>query len=194
MPVHVYIERIEGLDILVSRLNEHPLMARRVLHNFLKQLASRIKGNAQKNLTPHSRTRTTLQGVIMRVNPDALTALIGTNQLVGLYLEKGTKPHTIAARNARALMLPVTSPTAGGSPFTRTHGPAGAWRLTGTPRAARGRSGGAQLAFFKSVHHPGQRATPWLMPAYRSAKPFQNELLKIAGQQIVDFLAHGRPI
>jgi hypothetical protein len=191
VPAVVYVDRIEGADALMTRLAGHRAEAHKVMVNFLRALSVYIKGQAQKNLndSKHVKTRQTLQSIDSSVDSATLSARIGVNNIVGLFLEKGTQPHPIAVRNAMALMLPVASfagsfSLAGASPFVRE---ASRYRATGSLRAGRS----AQAAFRSSVHHPGQKSTPFLYPAYQSSTPFREALLMKAGLDITEFLAHG---
>jgi len=61
----------------------------------------------------------------------------------GVYLEFGTRPHTITPKAAQALRFAAS--------------PGGA-RLTGSPRA------GAPVVFAKVVHHPGTKPYPFMLP------------------------------
>lgn len=183
------------MDALLARLQGHKAVANRILINILRASSLAIKAKAQKNLVPHSKTRTTLQSLDAMVDQIRLMATIGTHNIAGLFLEKGTKDHPIVAKNARALMLPVSSHAlagvgsgGGASPFQRSYGRSGKYRATGSLKSGRGASG-AQVAFFQSVHHPGNRPMPFLYPAYTSSLPFINAQLVLAGEEITKYLA-----
>lgn len=180
MPVVVYVDQIQGLDPLLARLSGHKAVANRILINILRDLSMYIKAGAMKNLagSKHVKTRATLQSIDAVLDQTRMMATIGVRNIVGLFLEKGTKPHAIVARNAAMLVLPVSS---SGS-FTRS---AGQYRATGSLRA----KSTAQVAFFKSVHHPGNKPMPFLHPAYLSSAPFREALLKLAGAEITKYLA-----
>lgn len=190
MPAAVYIDRIEGVDALTARLVNHPREAHTVLVNILRRLSLYIKADSMRRLTQekHVRTRGTLQSIQQMVDTVQLMARVSTNNIVGLFIEKGTKEHPIAARNANALMLPIASfagsfSLAQSSPFVRE---SRYYRQTGSLRA---KASGAQLAFFRSVSHPGQKPSPFMYPAFTSSTPFREALLLEAGQQITRFLA-----
>lgn len=189
MPVVVYADKIVGLDPLLERLAGHKAVANRILIGILRTTSLFIKKDAQKNLVPHSHTRATLQSLDAIVNDVLMMATIGTHNIAGLFLEKGTKAHPIEARNAQVLMLPV-SPTAGsgGTPFGRDYGKTGHYRQTGSVKAGRG-GAGAQVTFRRSVHHPGNKPTPFLFPAYQSSLPFTHAQLILAGEEITKYLA-----
>lgn len=197
MPAAVYVDRIQGADELMARLSGHKVEANRVLVNILRNLSTFIKGDAMRNLNAggHIKTRQTLQSIQAAVDQVQMIARIGTNNITGLFLEKGTIEHPISAKTAPALMLPIASHAgsfslSAGSPFSReSHlGRGSHYRLTGSLKAGKG-AVGAQVAFFKSVHHPGQKATPFLYPAYLSSTPIREALLLAAGQEITAFLA-----
>lgn len=65
-----------------------------------------------------------------------------------VYLERGTKPHIIRARRARALRFATSS---------------SGQRLSGSPRR------GAGIAFARSVRHLGTQAQPFMVPAAKKA-------------------------
>lgn len=180
MPVVIYADNIQGLDPLLARLGGHKAVANRILINILRDLSMYIKSGAMHNLVAgkHTKTRLTLQSIDAVVDQVKLMATIGVHNVVGLFLEKGTKAHPIIARNAAVLMLPIS---AGGS-FSRS---AGQWRATGSLRAR----SSAQVAFFRSVHHPGNKPMPFLHPAYLSSAPFREAQLKLAGEEITKYLA-----
>lgn len=73
----------------------------------------------------------------------------------GAFLEHGTKPHIIRARNGKALRWPArgTATTLGGRART----------------AAVRRLGNAAFAFATFVRHPGTKAQPFLLPAAHKA-------------------------
>jgi hypothetical protein len=61
----------------------------------------------------------------------------------GVYLEYGTRPHTITPRAAKALRFAASG---------------GGARLSGAPRV------GAAVVFAKVVHHPGTKPYPFALP------------------------------
>lgn len=87
-----------------------------------------------------------------RVTEDSATVEVGG---AGAFLERGTKPHIIRARNGKALRWPAkgTAVTLGGRART------GAVRKLGN----------AAFAFARFVRHPGTKAQPFLIPAARKA-------------------------
>ena len=189
MTATVYVDSISGLDPLLTRLAGHKLVANRIMINILRDLSMFIKVAAMKELVQHKnvRTRLTLQSITVVVDQARMIATIGTHNIIGLFLEKGTSPHPIVARNAPVLMLPVSTKGTF-SPFRRDMGRGGHYRATGSVRA--GAAGaGAQVAFFKSVHHPGNKPMPFLYPAFQSSTPFREALLKLAGEEITKYLA-----
>ncbi len=84
------------------------------------------------------------------VTEDSATVTVGG---AGAFLERGTKPHIIRARNGKALRWPARG--------TKT-------TLSGRATAAAARKPGA-FAFARSVHHPGTKAYPFLVPAAKRA-------------------------
>lgn len=78
----------------------------------------------------------------------ATTALTVATANYAAYVERGTRPHEITPRAAKALRWAAS--------------PAGA-RLTGTPRK------GAAVVFAKRVHHPGTKAYPFMIPGAKLA-------------------------
>ena len=171
--VYAFAKNLEGLAFRDA-----------VLNRVLKRMGREIMGRARKNI--RKKTGHTGQGISVD-ELEALKVAVVSHNVVGLFLEFGTKAHEIAAKNAQALMLQIaphagTAAGAGKSIFGRTYGRSGTSRLTGSPRSG-------QVAFFKSVHHPGARAYPFLMPAYRESLPVLREVLLVAGDQIVRKMA-----
>ena len=145
----------------------------RVLGRVLDTFSAEVARKAIKNVK--QRTRATAQSI--RVDrPGILTRAIAVHNIVGLFLERGTREHQITARG-RALMLPIRAPSGGGSPFVRTFGPRGTGRLSGATRSG-------QVGFFKSVHHPGNKPYPFLVPAYHESLPTLELILLKAGAEI----------
>lgn len=127
------------------------------------QLRARIEGlkHGRKDLTRQWALRTTLlakqkhrpnkkTGVTSAsIAPRAVTTTGAEVKAGGaaVYLERGTRPHVIRPRNAKALAF----------------APRGTGRLSGRPRT------GGPVIFAKRVNHPGSRAYPFLGPAAREA-------------------------
>ena len=87
----------------------------------------------------------------------SVTADVATVEAGGAaaFLERGTKPHIIRPKNAKALRWPAK-----GTPVT----------LGGRVRSgAARRLGSSAYAFAKFVHHPGTKAQPFLLPAAEKA-------------------------
>jgi hypothetical protein len=165
---------LEGLSYQVAVME-------RILNTFSMVMAR----NAKKKVK--QRTKKTAQSIAVST-PSPLTRAITVHDIAGMMLEFGTAPHIIMARRASALMLPITpgmshtKAMAGASPFSRTFGPTGTGRLSGVTR-------GGQVAFFKSVHHSGSRAYPFMMPAFQEAMGELAGMLALASQQILGRMA-----
>lgn len=104
----------------------------------------RKTGNLGRSIVPGSITKTSAE-VIARAGYSA-------------YVEKGTVPHEIRPRTKQALAF-----IPGGS---RVYGPGGNTRLSGRPTV----SGRGERIVVRSVHHPGTKAKPFLIPAARKAR------------------------
>lgn len=116
----------------------------------LRIIATQGVGEAKRLYVAQSRKTGNL-GRTIRVgtvtDKSALVVAGGTAEVgYALYVERGTRPHDIVARNAKVL----------------------AW---GGPRtlAGRLRKGGRATNFAKRVRHPGSRAKPYLVPGVRIA-------------------------
>jgi hypothetical protein len=102
------------------------------------------------------------------IRPGTVTARYATIKAGGAsrYLERGTKPHKIRARNAGALFFPSQQA------LTARSGSRAKLRLTkrGAVTARTQRThGNAAYVMVKEVNHPGQAATPFLVPAAEDA-------------------------
>ncbi len=180
-----YSITVSGLAELEAALNNTPYR-HRVIKNVLTTIAAATAANAAKRV--RKKTKATAQSINFQVFNEPLMAVIGVHNPAGLFLEKGARAHIIAARNAQALMLPIRGSMSRAqegsrSPFGRTYGKKGSSRLTGSVRSG-------QVAFFKSVHHPGNKPYPFLIPAYRDVSiTLLDAILLKAGAQIVAAMA-----
>lgn len=82
------------------------------------------------------------------------------------YVEEDTQPHDITA-HGKALMIPV-----GGAGF-------GGGRLSGSARA------GQQVAFFRTVRHPGTKGKHMAKEGLAAARPAIVEAFNLAAQRAV---------
>jgi len=108
-------------------------------------------------------------------------ARVFTNVKYAAMVELGTRPHEIAAVNAKALMIPVLGArkaVASGSPF-------GGARLSGAPRA------GQQVAFFRRVHHPGTRGIHFMRDALAASIPAIEAAFRKAAEIALALIARG---
>jgi len=112
---------------------------------------------------------------------DDLTGRVYTDVQYASDLEHGTKAHEIVA-HGQALMLPI-SPMAGAVGFSGSI--FGGARLSGAPRA------GQQVAFFKSVHHPGTKAYPFMKPALEENLSKVEGIFQVAETAALDAVAKG---
>lgn len=105
---------------------------------------------AKANLRQHRKTGLTSGSGKLEFTDSSMKVSFGRG---AVYLEKGTRPHRIEARRAKALRF------VGG--FGRATGQA---RLSGTARRS-----ATDIVFAKGVNHPGTDASPFLEPAARDA-------------------------
>lgn len=101
----------------------------------------------------------TLQRSIKVENPTNDSVTIEVGAAYGIVVERGSKPHIIRPRNAKALRF-----------ATGAGRDAGITRLTGSIRRMsqskhRAAVGGGLIAFARFVRHPGTQAQPFLVPA-----------------------------
>lgn len=99
------------------------------------------------------KTATTARSIrLAQVTETSATVTVGG---AGAFLERGTRPHIIRPRNAKALRFPAK-----GVPTT----------LAGRVRSGSARKlGNAAYVFARFVRHPGTKAQPFLIPAARKA-------------------------
>jgi hypothetical protein len=80
---------------------------RRVLPDLAKRLGAKVEGNMDERLQSHVHLKVTKQLIENPTSISAKVALVWTGdakkKLVPLWLEEGTKPHLIEARNAPVL-------------------------------------------------------------------------------------------
>lgn len=155
------------------------------MNRLLTVFAHLVERNAKKKV--QKRTKKTA-GSISVSTPSEMTRAITVHDRAGIMLEFGTGPHLIVAKNALALMLPITpgmsgkKAAAGVSPFGKSFGPQGTARLSGVVR-------GGQIAFFKSVHHTGTKAYPFMLPGFYEAMAELPALMTVASRQILTSMA-----
>lgn len=129
--------------------------------------------NKAKELVPR---RTGNLGRTIRlgtVTDHSVTIVAGGDQNVGYagVVEFGSKPHVINARRKKALMFSL-NPTFGRTGNTRLSGSVRTPFRTKAGRAA------ANVIFRKSVHHPGTRPHPYLVPAV-------NYAIEVSGSELI---------
>jgi len=95
----------------------------------------------EQKLLVHRKTGNT--GRSIHVASATATKVVTEAGGAAVYLEKGTRPHTITPKAAKALRFAAS--------------PAGA-RLSGAPRK------GAAVVFARVVHHPGTKPYPFMVP------------------------------
>jgi hypothetical protein len=114
---------------------------------------------AKQNISPHNKTKATSRSIVPghRGKLDAEVRAAGA----AVFLEEGTRPHEIKPRNAKVL----------------------AWPASGTKRTLSGRAARSgpmfnrktktfrkgAFIYARSVHHPGTKPSPFLMPAAEEA-------------------------
>jgi hypothetical protein len=113
---------------------------------FMRRLANRGAFHAKRNSRKFRKTGHT--GRTIKRGRVTATSSEFHAEGAAVYLEHGTKAHTIRARRARALRFAATS---------------SGRRLTGSPRR------GAPVVFARSVRHPGTQAQPFMRPAAQKA-------------------------
>jgi hypothetical protein len=168
----------EGFSELMAVI-ENAAARDRVMNRLLNAYAGELERLEKHNI--QRRTAHTAASIAV-TTPMPMSRLIAAHNIVGLFLEKGTKAHVITARRANALMLPVRAPSSGGSPFVRTFGPRGSGRLSGATRSG-------QVTFFRSVQHPGAKPYPWVAPSFKMSLPVLELLVLKAGAEIGAYLA-----
>ena len=121
-----------------------------------------------KILVPH-RTRNLSRTIRPgRVTADYAEIVAGGQRDVGYaaFVERGTRPHIIRPRTKKALAFASQGIT------TERFGPKAKLKFTLAGRLSAGsvrRFGNAAFVVVKSVHHPGTRAQPYLVPGFQKA-------------------------
>jgi len=132
-----------------------------------------IEADAKARLAPHRRTghlQASIQSHVSGLGP-TLMGTVGTDVIYGPAVEEGARAHDIAPIKASALMVPV-APMGG----------FGGGRLSGAARAG-------QVAFFASVHHPGNSAHPYLVPALEDNRAPIQAIFTAAAQKVLGQIA-----
>ena len=101
----------------------------------------------QKLLVPRKTSNLGRSIHIGAVTPTRAETIASANY--ALYVERGTRPHEIRAKNRKALRFAT-------NPKDR--------RLSGSPR-----KGAKSVIFRKRVSHPGTRAQPFMVPGAKKA-------------------------
>lgn len=143
---------IEGLDNFKAHLSYYSRAVKDNVANALEDAMSNIEKEAKLNLKHnHSVVTAALIGSMHHITQkNALNAVVGTDLKYAPYVEYGTAPHVIEAKNAKVL---ATKSGVGG--------------------------GGAWIYFGKTVNHPGSHAKPFFGPAVDVTIPqFKQELKK----------------
>ncbi len=137
-----------GLRRLVTGLGALPDALAAANLSAMKSATLYVEAEAKARVP--RRTGRLQSSITSDVTEDAteLVGSVSTDVDYAAAVESGSQPHEIAAINASALMVPVAS-----------IGGFGGGRLSGAARA------GQQVAFFRRVRHPGNRAEPFLGPA-----------------------------
>jgi len=131
------IRRLEAIGKLVDDETMEDWQIRTVAHAKTRHRPNKKTGMTSASIQPGSKSRT-------EAEVEAGGAAI--------FLEFGTKPHTIVPRRARFL---AWAPNAGNR------------RLSGAPR--KGTSSG-DMVFARKVNHPGTKPYPFLVPGAEQAR------------------------
>lgn len=111
-----------------------------------KQWALKTTSLAKKNFRPHTKTGTTSRTIApRRITNEGAEVSAGA---AAIFIERGTRPHDIRPRHAKALRFATGSGV----------------RLSGRPP-----KGATGIVFTKHVRHPGTRADPFLQPTAKEA-------------------------
>lgn len=146
---------VHGLDELVAKLGALPAGMNESAAKSMKAATLLVEAEAKARVPRRTgRLFSSINSEVTGSGGD-LIGRVWTDVEYARDVEEGTKPHPIVA-HGKALMLPI-SPMAGAAGYTGSI--FGGAKLTGSPRA------GQQVVFFKSVHHPGTRARPFMKPA-----------------------------
>lgn len=94
------------------------------------------------------RRKTGNTGRTIRVEQLTDTSVVTSAGGAAVFLEEGTRPHTITPRAAKALRFAAS---------------AAGRRLSGTPKV------GAAVVFARVVHHPGTKPYPFMKPGAEAA-------------------------
>lgn len=136
--------RLTGAEDLNRRLGvmASPAASRQLM----TKLGADTMAKAKQKLRQHRKTGLTSGSGKLEVQDRSFRVSFGRG---AIFLERGTRPHRIVARRAKALRF------VGG--FGRATGQA---RLSGTARRS-----ATDIVFAKGVNHPGTDAEPFLEPA-----------------------------
>lgn len=152
--------RLDGTDKLLARLR-----ALRDGRAIMHQLALDTTREA-KLMVP--RKTATLARSIAPYRVNAREAVVRASAHYAAYVERGTRPHVIRPRNAKALRFPARGVST---------------TLAGRVRASEARKlGRGAYTFARSVNHPGTKAKPYLLPAARKAaagRGLENLVIKL---------------
>lgn len=136
------MENVKGTRSLIRRLDA---VAKAVDRDSLHQWQLETVKRAKENHRPNKKTGTTTRSIQMgRLGRDEAAVEAGG---AGVFLEFGTKPHTIVPRYGRVLAW---------APDARNR------RLSGAPRKGTKRG---DLVFARRVNHPGTKPYPFMVPA-----------------------------
>ena len=150
-----------GADALNRRLNV--LASPAVSRQMLSRIGQDTLGLAKQNFRPHSRTTGSGTSATGRLQVQDRSFRVSFGR-AAILIEKGTRPHRIEARRAKALKFVGKAGRASGQV-----------RLSGTARR-----GATDIVFVPGpgyargrqkdhVDHPGTKADPFLEPAARKA-------------------------
>jgi hypothetical protein len=173
------VSNVEGLDSLYKRL--HAIGDTQAM---LKHLQASTEAEAKARVPRRSGH---LFHSIMRGRLTNTTAEVVARTPYAAAQEFGARPHVIKPKNASVLAFPATAggrtlaglPTVGArrnSPGLgrSTRRPAGGIKLVGLGQAS------GTMRFYRSVHHPGNKPHPYMIPGAKAAIAKSGEIITIA--------------
>lgn len=129
----------------------------------MKQLGAAAIREQKLLERPHRKTGIT--GASIRLGPVTASSVVTEVGGAGTYLEFGTRPHEITPNAKKALAF-----ASQGLVNERFGTQANIFRLSGALRVGAMRKfGNAAFVVVKSVHHPGTKASPFMVPGAQAA-------------------------
>lgn len=180
--------KIEGLAQLQDALRRYPSIAEPILGRALDQskgvFAQNTINTKNGGVVPW---RTGFLFQSFRFSRSGMQARWFPTVKYAKWVIEGTQPHTITARNARALAIPMGANA--GNVYMGTHkGQVRAKVHVG--KGSRVARVGEDVMFRKSVRHPGTKPNPFLDKIKDKATPDMNKLFARALDEITKQIAH----